>query len=197
MTPHSSIDVHRPFGAKYCLHLQSRRYAKEATIKNKALFAVLFLIVSCVTYLNMEAVRSSETSFNYQTTPHQVLGNKKEALNFLFTSWSLFAQNISYPEDWTQFVPPKRRWTLTGLHSVPENKKASYSHLRLLVSCLTYSSTLKMEAICSSETWAVAELHGIITPITVLFIGTVICFVWRFETCRTLPLHLIAPFFSV
>jgi hypothetical protein len=35
--------------------------------------------------------------------------------------------------------------------------------------CLAYSSTLKMEAICSSKHWAVSILQGVTTQKTVLF----------------------------
>jgi hypothetical protein len=58
--------------------------------------------------------------------------------------------------------------------SQARNQLSSAFHLFLIISCLAYSSNLKMEAICSYEMSALSELHGVTTQNTALIVVTAV-----------------------
>jgi hypothetical protein len=55
----------------------------------------------------------------------------------------------------------------------------------VLVSCLVYSSTLKMEAICSSETVEIHGTHGIISQNTELSVLAILIIIICNALCNT------------
>jgi hypothetical protein len=88
----------------------------------------------------METICSSETSVDFQ--------------------WTYFALLILQPWRWRQYPPPKRQLTFNGpnllcLFFDPEDGGnmllRNVSWLSMDIFCSAYSSTLKMEAICSFE----------------------------------------------
>jgi hypothetical protein len=55
ITPHSPVKVDRRFGGTYCLRLQGRRVS-EARNQHKDLFAVCFILVSCLAYSLLDTI---------------------------------------------------------------------------------------------------------------------------------------------
>jgi hypothetical protein len=84
------------------------------------------------------------------------------------------AQNTSNPE---YHIPSTEHIRILGfevlmmvtMKSTDRQKLTSASHLLLLLSCLAYSLTLKMEEVCSSRMFCFTKLHGIKFQKTVLF----------------------------
>jgi hypothetical protein len=71
ITPCSPLKVNRRFGGTYRLNLQGRRMSRARNQRESRYKAGAFTLVSCSTYystLKMEAIRSSETSVDFQRT---------------------------------------------------------------------------------------------------------------------------------